>query len=77
MKRNFHTRTYKVVYRAYSFLFLALAIFTLGFFLFSIFDSSGRLEWSDYWDIAKFVLISLAILFIISIITRGSYNHSR
>jgi hypothetical protein len=77
MKRNFHARAYKVVYRIYSFLFLALGVYTLGFFLFSIFDTTSSLVWSDYWDIAKIVLLSMAILLLISVIVRAAYNHPR
>lgn len=77
MKRSFQPRTYKIVYRIYSILFLTLGIYTLGFFLFTIFDHAGHLQWSDYWDVAKFILLSMAILLVASIIAKATKNQSR
>jgi hypothetical protein len=76
MKRSFQVRKYKVIYRIYTFLFLSLAIYTAGFFLFIIFDSAGRVDWSDYWDIAKFILLAMLLLLLVSIIIKAQNKHS-
>jgi hypothetical protein len=77
MRRNLQPRGYKIVYKIYTFLFLALAAFTVGFFLFSIFGSAHNLEWSDYWDIAKFVLLGMAILVLIGVVAKASHRQAR
>jgi hypothetical protein len=49
------------LYRIYGYVFRALAIYTIGFIIFVMFDTNDNSFWSSYWDVIKIVMIALLI----------------
>ena len=70
MKDYLHSRAFKTLYRIYGYVFRALAIYTIGFIIFVMFDTNENSFWSSYWDVIKIVLV---VLIIPPVIMLGSY----
>jgi hypothetical protein len=76
MKDFLHTRAFKTLYKIYGYIFWAVAIYTIGFIIFVMFDTNENAFWLSYWDVMKVVLIVMVVPLLI-LFCGYYYRHSR
>jgi hypothetical protein len=76
MKDFLHSKAFKTLYKIYSYVFWAVAIYTIGFIIFVMFDTNDNSFWLSYWDVMKIVLIVL-ILPLLIVLCSHYFRHSR
>ena len=74
MNRTFLLRAYRIVHWLYSFLFFALSFYTVGYIIFVMFDDNEIHFWANYWNIAKYGLLSIILLQMIGTACRAAFR---